>query len=319
MILSFIITLFAFMNIPEITNNPHQKLKKEALTALKLVLEESNKFVKAHAAEYLIWTDHITIAKSEFLEEESKFGEEAKYRVVIWRILAQANKGNQKQQFWIDKITKAYNDVNGLDRIHATETLAKLQQPVQDLFPFTTSEALSSDDKILATYALWASSYGSDKRIKDNKKKLLKAVLNDDNIIVRKISAFSLRKLKNLDMEDWNKLVSAALKLSADNDMYVVMLATAIITAPKDADKQMLIKLEDLLVKGYKTYGPYDRIELTQVLAEVGGEKRLGLLEQLLNNKFAEGYFDPASDDGADLRASTAYAILKIIDRITKQ
>ncbi len=316
MILSFIITLFSLMNTLETTKNQQTKLENEALTTLKLVLKKSNKFVKAHAAEYLIWTNHAAIAKRAFLQEESKFSSEAKYRVVIWRVLAQACEDTHEQQIWIDNITKAYNDVNGLDRIHATETLAKLHQPVTDSFPTTTAEALASEDKIFATYALWASSYGSNERTQKNKEQLLKMVLNDNNITIRKISAFSLRKLKNLGITDWNTLASATLKLATDNEMYVAMLATAIITAPKIADKQMLIELENRLLKGYKSYGFYDRVELTQVLAEIGGKQHLGVLEALMNNKFAKGYFDPNSEDGADLRASAAYAIIKIFDRI---
>lgn len=316
MILSFFITLLTLMDKPQYNDPHHSRLKMNALSELKLVLKNNEKFIKAHAAEYLIWTGHAAIAKEAFLKEEDKFRNEPKYRVVIWRVLAQASASDEEKQIWLNKIYDAYNDLNGPDRIHATETLAKLHQPVSDLFPSTTLEILSSSDRILHTYGLWASSYGSNKGIEENKEELLKLVLNDSDIIIKKVSSFCLRKLKNLNIDSWNILVSNALRLGVGNKMYVNLLATSILTAPADADKKTVNKLEDLLLHGYKKYNASERIEITQVLAEIGEKKHLELLEDFLNNKFSEGYFDPNSDEGADLRAGAAYAILKICGRI---
>lgn len=296
------------------TTSPSSQDKK-ALAELNSILHESQKFVKVHAAEYLIWTGHHDAALKEFIKEEKIYSKEPKYRIVIWRVLVQAEQDPARKKIWLDKIYNAYQDMDGPDRTHATETLAKLKQPVADLFPGATAKTLLSPDRNLQTYALWASSFGSDSRMNENRKEFLNRTLTDTDTIIRRISAFVLRQSKGLNEQQWESLASSALKLPSSSDIYVTVLATALVTAPDNADDKVLSQISNLLLKDVKHYTTAQRTELSQALAEKGVKKHLGILEGFLNNKNSSGIYDPSSDEGADLRAAAAYAIIKINSR----
>lgn len=310
MILSLIITivnLFTAFNM--VTYSP-ASLEKKALAELVSVMHNSQKFVKVHAAEYLIWTGHPEIALKEFLKEEKLYSEEPRYRVVIWRVLAQAEQDPARKQFWIDKIYNAYKDMNGPDRTHATETLAKLKQPVFRLFPKETEATLVSSDRNLQTYALWASSFGSESLFDKNRAKFLDMALTDSDIIIRKISAFVLRQSKGLNQQQWERLAASALASDPAADTYVTFLATALVTAPVGSDSRTLEKIDEMLLDHVKYYSVGQRNELALALAEKGQKHHLKVLKGFMKNKNSSGIYDESSEEAADLRAAAAYAIL---------
>lgn len=315
MILYLLTGIINLVNISQMETVPTSVQEKKALAELNIVLQQRQKFIKVHAAEYLIWTGHAKAPLAAFLNEEKLHSTEPKYRVVIWRVLVQAETDRVRKKMWLNKIYGAYEDMNGPDRIHASETLAKLKQPVAVLFPQVTAKTLTSTDRNLQTYALWASSFGADSKMDKNHEKFLDMALTDTNIIIRKISAYVLRQSKGLNMQQWNRLTSAALSLSNTDENYVTFLATSLVTAPVGADSKKLSQINTLLTKDVKHYTAAQRTELAQALAEKGDKGNLGLLEGFMDNKDSAGIYDPESDEGADLRAAAAYAILKIYSR----
>ncbi|WP_316814377.1 hypothetical protein [Pedobacter heparinus] len=278
--------------------------EKKALAELNSILLKSEKFVKAHAAEYLIWTGHRNAALKEFLEEEHLYSAEPKYRVVIWRVLAQAEADPLLKKMWMDKIYQAYTDLDGPDRTHATETLAKLKQPVADLFPEETAYTLKSPDRNLQTYALWASAVDVNGQICKNKDEFLDKALRDSDLTIRRISAFVLRQSKGLNLEQWQKLASVILTIDPKEELYVTLLATVLVTAPTDANQDILAEIKKILVKGAKKYSASQRIDLSQAFAEKGEEEQLPVLMDILE-----------SEEDPDARAAAAYGILKIKGR----
>lgn len=315
MMLYILTGMLSLIHISQMRNPSPATQKKQALAELNVILAHRQKFIKVHAAEYLIWTGHSNVPLKEFLKEEKLHSTEPKYRVVIWRVLVQAEKEPTRKKIWLDKIYGAYKDMNGPDRTHATETLAKLKQPVINLFPEVTAKTLASDDRNLATYALWASSYGSAKRMDKNREKLLNMALTDTSLTIRKISAYVLRKEQGLTIPQWNRLAKEALETNKADDGYVTLLTTALVTAPTKADHKKLSQIDESLIENVGSYSVGEQTELAQALAEKGTRKHLPLLVDLMNDKYSAGTYDPASDEGADMRAAAAYAILKINDR----
>lgn len=315
MILSILTGILSIINVSPMQTISPATQDKKALAELNLILTHREKFIKVHAAEYLIWAGHTEAPLKEFLKEEKLHSTEPKYRVVIWRVLAQAEQDPARKKMWLHKMYDAYTDMNGPDRTHATEALAKLQQPVADLFPQVTAKTLKDKDRNLQTYAVWASSYGSKTRMDKNREKLLNMALTDTNIIIRRISAYVLRREQGLTLSQWNHLATAALAANKTNEVYVTFLATALVTAPAGADHKKLAQIDELLTNNAEKYNVAQRTELAQALAEKGEKKHLKLLEDFLEDKHSNGIYDPASDEGADLRAAAAYAILKINSR----
>jgi HEAT repeat protein len=312
MILQAIIGIISIINMIAPVDVSSETTNKRAIAELKSVLFHRQKFIKAHAAEYLIWTGHADIALNEYLNEEDLYGSEPKYRVVIWRVLNQAENDTNRKAQWLSKICAAYTDMAGPDRTHATETLAKLKQPVVELFPEATAQTLASIDRNLQTYALWASSYGSSVRMNENREKFVQMALADNNTTVRKISAFILRKEQGLSLSQWDSIASAALTTVKSDEMYVAYLTTAIVTAPEGVDAAKISQVKAMLIDGISTYNVNQRMELALALAEKGNREHLPLLNSLLDDKDSAGMYDPASDEAADMRAAVAYAILKI-------
>lgn len=315
MILYILAGIINLINISQMEPVSPSVQEKKALAELNSILEHRQKFVKAHAAEYLIWTGHPKAVLKEFLKEEKIYSNEPKYRIVIWRVLVQAERDPARKKIWLNKIYDAYKDMDGPDRTHATETLAKLKQPVISLFPQVTAQTLASSDRNLQTYALWASSFGSDSLMEKNKKKFIDMALTDTNITIRKISAFVLCQLKGLNPAQWERLATAALSTDKMADTYVTYLATSLFTAPAGADCNKLSKINDMLIKDVKKYTAAQRTELSHALAEKGEKKHLKILQGFIDDENSAGIYDSSSDEGADLRAAAAYAILKINGR----
>ncbi|HEY8660208.1 MAG TPA: hypothetical protein VIL78_14345 [Hanamia sp.] len=315
MILYLLTGIINLINVSQMETGSPAIQEKKALAQLNSILEHGQKFVKVHAAEYLIWTGHPEAPLKEFLNEEKIHPNEPKYRVVIWRVLVQAEKDPARKKVWLNKIYKAYEDMDGPDRIHASETLAKLKQPVTDLFPEVTAKTLISSDRNLQTYALWASSFRSESRMNENRKKFLEMGLTDTSVIIRKISLYVLRQTKGLNLQQWERLTSAALSTNKADETYVTVLATSLVTAPVGADANMLSRVNNLLMSGVEHYSAAQRTELSQALAEKGDKKDLKILEGFMDDQHSSTIYDPASDEGADLRAAAAYAILKIYSR----
>lgn len=304
--------LISILNIFQIGNVPPTRQEEKALAELCSILEHSQKSVKVHVAEYLIWTGHPDVALKEFLKEEKMHSNEPKYRIIIWRVLAQAESDPARKKIWLNKIYAAYNDIDGPDRTHAIETLAKLKQPVTNLFPQVTAKALASSDRNLQTYALWASSYGSDSLMNRNRQKFIDMALTDTNLTIRNISAYVLRQIKGLNLHQWEQITAVALSSHKTDETYVAMLTTSLITAPIRADRKKLLKIDELLMKDVNNYTIRQRIDLSQMLAEKGEKKHLKILEDFINNENLAGKNNFSSDESADLRAAAAYAILKI-------
>jgi hypothetical protein len=307
--------VLSLINLFQMQSNLTDAQSTKAVTELKNILTHRQKFIKAHAAEYLIWTGHPEVALKEYLKEEKLHGTEPKYRVVIWRVLVQAEHDQARKKMWLTKMYNAYIDMDGPDRTHATEALAKLQQPVAKLFPQVTSKTLAADDRNLQTYAVWASSYGSEARMNANREKLVQMALTDTSAVIRRISAYVLRKEGGLNTAQWDKITAAAFATPKTDELYVALLTTALVTAPAKADNKKLALINELLTKDVHRFNVGQRTELAQALAEKAAKKHLPLLANLMDDKDSAGVYDPASDEGADMRAAAAYAILEINQR----
>lgn len=291
-------------------------LADKAMNELKVVLRDQSQFIKVHAAEYLIWLGHKDEVKKVYLAEDSLHNTETPYRIGIWRVLAQAEENPAEKNAWVRKVLDVYGNPAAPDRLHATETLAKLEQSPLEEFPELTEKTLHSDNRNLNTYALWAISYSSDSAIENNRKEFLRLALEDTNQIIRKISAYILRKIRGLSQDEWKRLAEHALSEPALSEMRRSLLNTAFVTLPDDAGSpEPYRKIHDEMLSGFQQLTVGERIELALSLADKGDGSDLAILESMLNNEHIAGFYEAESKEGADVRATAAYAILKIKER----
>lgn len=312
--LVFILCLLSFNvdTLKTCTSIP-DTLQKKALKELQNTLVTQTQWIKVHAAEYLVWTGHSDEVKREFLKEEKLHNTEPKYRIGIWRVLAESEILPGEKIRWINKIFDAFKEINGPDQLHATETLAKLKLSPLEKYPVATQNALKSENRNLNTYALWATAYSSDSSLQNKRQEFLRLAVTDSNEIIRKISAYVLRKLGGFTNKQWIYLSEKALSEPAESGMRNSLLNTAFVTFPGGAsESKSLKKIREEMVKEYKDFGAEKRIELALSLAEKGSAGDLPLLQIFLDNGDISEKYDPGSSEAADVRAAAAFAILKI-------
>ena len=82
--------------------------------------------MKVHAAEFLLELDYPAGVEDAFLKELETFGQEPEYRIGIWRVLARASYNPNEKRSWVSRIRDVFLNPEAPDRLHASETLAKL-------------------------------------------------------------------------------------------------------------------------------------------------------------------------------------------------
>ena len=293
-----------------------RSIERKAMDELFSVLRTRTQFVKVHAGEYLIWLGHPDEPRKEFLKENDLHGNVPKYRVVIWRVLAQAEKDTSKKQEWIKKILAAFTDTAGADRTHAAETIGKLRLHALHEHPEATANAFHSGNRNLEVYTLWANSYSSATGLANNTREIFQLLLSDSDTIVKRISAFILRNVRGLSNTEWETLASKALIEPEESPLRTTLLNTAFVTKPKDFNAPHLEdRIKSEMKKNHRTFSAPQRIELALSLAQDGNLDDFPVLISFLNDENVHGIYESDSDEGADVRAAAAYAILKIKQR----
>ena len=315
--MKYIFTILIMVNFTCMSNKcmDSDTLSRQARNELLAVLNEQEKFIKVHAAEFLLWMglDKEKV-KQEFLKENEKFENEPKYRIGIWRVLAQASVDENEKIGWTEKIMNVFVDTTAPDRIHAAETLAKLKISPLTKFPDVTNRTLNDTNNMLSVYTRWAVSYTSDSEEEKYKKEFIHDLFNNSDTVIRKISAYVLSKSKNLTDGEWKDLAEKALAEPATSPLKQTLLNTAFVTyTGHDKTKSDSVKKE--LLMEYERSNAEQRIALSQSLADKGTCSDLAVPKSFINNENAAALYDVNSPLAADVRAFAAYAILDIIKR----
>ncbi|MEO9050536.1 MAG: hypothetical protein ABI280_01995 [Ginsengibacter sp.] len=288
-------------------------LKKESIEVLRSVMNTQQEWVKVHAAEYLLWSGHPEGVQKTYLEEEKKWDTVSRYRIGIWRVLYQAAARSSEKEMWLHKIMDAFLDTAGADRIHAAETLAKLHVSPLKENPAVTEAALKSPVSSLALYTRWSVSFTSiDSSMRIRKSFLDIAISPKEEVASRNLAAYVLRNSGELPLAEWRVLAASALSAASASDIRMSLLNAAVITAPQKTAST------DLYREVYRAFLQYKdnpaksvRIDIAAGLGERGQKENLPILIAFLRNKNPTG----VDADDADVRATAAYAILKMDKR----
>lgn len=288
-------------------------LKISSINILEQNLHNLSRWEKVHAAEYLLWTNHPKNLYFIFQNQNKKFVKVSEYRIGIWRVLAETSQSSINRKRWIAKITGAFLDTLGMDRVHAAETLAKLKTSPLLEDPIITLEAMESDSNTLSFYTRWSVCYSSVDLLLSQRKWFLDFLnSNKGSTADKRLAAYIIGKLGTLPYEDWFMLSKIALKEPDQSKAKVPLLSASLSTAPRINDysstfhniKQTLITLGTAPEK-------MQRIELAISMAKIGDLNDLPVLLNLLNDTTSL----TKGDDYADVRSAVAYAILCIKKR----
>lgn len=288
------------------------QLQQESIHELKTVLHNESKFVKVHAAEFLLWlnVDREEV-KATFMKENEASGNEPRYRIGIWRVLAQAEDNEIEKKKWINKVLAVFADTTSPDRIHAAETLAKLKTSPLLLFPEATAASLKDSNKILNAYTQWATSFTPGQNEDVLRKGFIDKLLIDKDTVIRKISAYVLLKSKMLTQTEWGTIADRALAEPADSELKLTLLNTAFVTFT-GSDKRKYNTIKNELLSNYRSFKADQRIGLAQSLADRGECEDIAIAETFLKNENTVGLYEIDTPLAADVRAYAAWAILAI-------
>jgi len=217
--------------------------EKKALTDLKSLLYAEKEWVKIHIAEFLLWENYyVDEVRDVFLQEEQQFGDMSKYRIGIWRVLAQGATDERDRQYWVDKIVAAYQDTEGEDRLHAIETLAKLKVPVVE-------EVDSNLKGSMRLYSLWNYAMGSKQRMGEVKTLLVANLINDRlSELEMQVTSYIFRYLSPLSDEQFGKIYEWMQDKDLSPSLRGNLLATLWIAFPENGGGAVLHTLKKELI-----------------------------------------------------------------------
>ena len=297
---SFALAFFLYASSPSPVDDG---LRQRVSQLLHAALDGEQQWTKVHAAEALLAAGDTQSVKAAFDRELPLKGNERPYRIGIWRVLAQAARNDEARDGWIKNIVDAFREVDGTDRLHASETLGKLgyRAPADDRDVFELA-AKDASGPLMAN-ALWV--LANSGRSKADVQ--LVDLLASDDRPTRATAAYAIRYLPKISVAVWGKLQAAARKepevAGADDIVRASLVGAAFVHAPVESQKATF-KAE--VVKYARTGSADAKVEACAALAMQGLDEDVAPLVSLLD------------DSSIDVRVAAANAILQIDRRRLK-
>ncbi|RQP08179.1 MAG: hypothetical protein EAS52_25570 [Parapedobacter sp.] len=310
-----IFIIVAVLVIPKKVNSETlspSDLKQHALNDLKKLVHTQEEWIKVHVAEFLIWENYsVNDVRKVFLGEERKHGDQPRYRIGIWRVLAQAALTSEERESWIGRIVAVYNNPSSVDRLHAIETLAKLGVPVDASRKWVAGITVDNIDAF-TIYRLWNAAHHPDVGpdiVRATCLLLLNQLTEQGNTDLIPTISYVLRYLKPFALNEWLQLPELQTMMRTPVAVRANLLATAWMTAPLTEDQQILpIKNQLISMEG----DPAGLQQLLHGLAKRGEADDRKTVFRLYNqvSDVNKTTYD------ADSHATAAYAVLKMAYRL---
>jgi len=252
-------------------------VREQAVEVLRTNLAQEARWVKVHAAEFLLELGYPEGVYETFDAERIEHGDTPLYRIGIWRVLAKASTSPDAYRQWVDKIREALRDPDGPDRLHATETLSKLPYQATAEEQAILEEFATSDDEPIAAFAACMLVHAGREAYESTLKSLL--LTEDDR--TRQCAAYALRHIEEVPWPISDRLSEVASLEPADTLAGVYLHAAAYSHAPDDA---AAAPHREAVLNYARTGKTNEQYEATAVLAQKGTEADIPLLVDLLED-----------------------------------
>ncbi len=281
--------------------------REGAVETLRTVLRNESKWVKVHAAEFLLGLGYPQGVAEQFNNELLNFGEEPEYRIGIWRVLAKAAPMAEARDSFVSKILIAASDPGGPDRLHAIESLAKLGVKLSPEAETGIGQWTNATSAANATFGHWLlSASTSDSSLQAQHQAALAGMLVAEEPMVRLRAAYALNRLQQLPRAVREQIYEAGERAAQ---------------APLASEKVANLATAHTLIAAWQLAHQFD--EHTAALRFRDSLDQLTSVETSLNREFANSLadlgtardfpllFSLLSANDADLRASAANAVLR--------
>lgn len=286
-------------------------LAEKAQHFLVQTLESSKRWKKVHAAEELLKLGYSAGIKEIFTKELEQYADTPQYRIGIWRVLEREARTDTEQKIWIDKIVNVYTDTSQPDRLHAAETLAKLNVNLRNIDSDLVTSDLNSKDTLMQAFVFWGSSVAENPDSIDYRS--LMSMVTSPVETFRRIGAYALSFCPELSCNYRHILTENALAESESSKAKVYLLKAAYLFPPDDSS---LESLKTELHRFLLSHEKYVRVEAALALSEKGTTNDLSELEEIFRDENLSKSDGFTNDEATDIRATSAYAILRINQRI---
>ena len=276
------------------------ELREQAVRTLQEVLDGEERWVKVHAAEFLLELDYPEGVEAAFLEELKESGEEPEYRIGIRRVLTRASYDPKEKRDWTSQIRDVFLDLEAPDRLHAVETLAKLgyrlpEGPEGSAERGVFEQAASGDDG-MAAFARWIL-VSNDPEHDDSS---LGELLASDDARIRGLAAYAIRHLPTISESTREALTSAATAEPEDSSWRIHLVCAMAIHGASDSHDQWMEELKQYVAASETS----ERYQACQTLAQLADVGDLELLAGRMG------------DEEADVRSAASYAVLRLGRRV---
>lgn len=301
--------------------NDEAVLAGQAQGFLEHALETCTGWEKVHVAEELLSLGCPANIKSEFVEELERYGEIPQYRIGIWRVMAKEAATHEEHKRWVERVIDIYTDTTQSDRLHAAESLAKLNVNLWNLSPSVVLHDLHEGDPVMRAFVSWGTSVSEDKD--SVRYERLFELIDSAQETIRKIGAYALCYCINIPDEYRCRLTQKAMSESPESEAKLYLLKAAYLF-PAPASSETGVSVKEALLDNFKSFGKSGYYEICMCLAERGAAEDLPFLEKMLHGAFSHetdstGTDAFSSSDEIYIKASSAYAILRIWQRSDKK
>lgn len=260
-----------------------QDLHDRCLVELRDALNNGKEFVKVHAAESLLWTGNPEGVRDVFLRESQTV---PKYRIGVWRVLAQASLDKQERHVYENKIMAVLLDQEAPDRQHASETLGKLGITSRDTEILRLTREGTGPFQTMARWIVANSGGAEDESY-------LAKLLESPDPATRGCAAYALRFFKVVRPETYQQIKRAADNEAPNSPWLAHLLSSCYLHASPDEKPAIRLRLlqciagsseqkrEVCAALGCRPH-PEDIAPLKNLLADSDMDVRAGAAEALL-------------------------------------
>jgi len=288
------------------------EVRDRAVATLREGLAEQQRWVKVHAAEFLLSLSYPQGVRETFEAELESHNDAPEYRVGIWRVLAKAGRTPAERAAYVDQIRAVAVDEDSPVRLHAIESLAKLGVNLNEPAAREIATDLPQASKAELPFVRWLiaiSGFQSLEAARQDERMV--PLLESDQPLVRLRAAFAMARFPSLGDGAVESLLDAADGASAREsedelarlaDAHLLSAAWRAVASRAEADPRLADRVETF--RG----ALFDRAERSAPVAVVLADT----LASVGTPTDAEWLASRLESDDADLRLSVAHALLRL-------
>ena len=260
-----------------VTQNEMKTQRSPLISALEHEMLTNTNWLRVHAAEGLLDNGESRNIVELFQPEADTAT--APYRIGVWRILARATSGDERNRY-IERIRAVMRDPQAVDRVSAAESIGKLNAASRADRDFI-SRWLESADDATAPFPRWLMVLSSNASERDNEEAALAKLLSSKDPVARLRAAFALGRMKTLSADSIARF-RQQLQVEPPASIARVYLITALLLHVLDAST--ISALEKELVPYLKNGRANEQLEVGISAGLRGHKDDLKFLSPLLNN-----------------------------------